>query len=95
MQPVTCVSLWLSGASFVAFVVFASLGLRRPPPQPRAALAMGPGLPDLVQLAEALARLAESLGKFAESLAKAGPAISALVASIIFMVIALAAGLGR
>ena len=93
LQPVTCVSLWLSGASFVAFVLFAFLGLRGPRPQPRAALAAQPqaGLPDLVQLAEALARLAESLGKFAESLAKAGPAISALVASIVFMLIALAA----
>ena len=97
LQHVSCVSLWLSGASFVAFVVFAFLGLRRSPAQPRAALAMQPqaGVQDFIQLAEALARLAENLGKFAESLAKAGPAVSALVASIVFMLIAFAAGLAK
>jgi hypothetical protein len=92
MQMLISVSILLSVASFVVFVVFAALGFRIRARGPAAAdMQLQAGLSDVTKLAEALARLAESLGKFAESLAKAGPAIAALVASIVFMLIAFAA----
>ena len=101
MQTVTWVSVGLSVASFLVFVILAALGLRLREQQvtakPAAAdvlLQAGPS--DIARTAEALAKLAEGLGKFAESLAKAGPAIAALVASIVFLSLALtASSLGR
>jgi hypothetical protein len=100
MQVITWVALVLSVASFVMFVIFAALGFRlRVQQAPKAQgtdIQLQAGLSDIARTAEALAKLAESLGKFAESLAKAGPAIAALVASIVFLLMAIAASsLGR
>jgi hypothetical protein len=94
-NAVTLSSLWLSIASFVSFLVFATLSYFQKPSktnsQPKD-VQLQAGVSDITKLVEAVAKLAESFGKFAGSLAKAGPAISALVASLIFMAIALAAG---
>jgi hypothetical protein len=89
---VTIVSLALSFASFVTFVVFGATGLRKSlvhrPASQSVDVQLQAGLSDIAKIAEAFAKPAESLGKFAESLAKAGPAIAALVASIIFLLVA-------
>jgi hypothetical protein len=92
---VTSTSLWLSIASFVSFVVFAALPYFQRPREtttPTKDVQLQSGVTDIAKLIEAIAKLAESLGKFADSLAKAGPAISALVAALIFMALAFAAG---
>ncbi len=82
----------MSVLSFLAFVVFAWLGLRKQMPPPAAPLAVPPAtLPDVIRLIEAVAKLSEALAKFTDSLAKAGPAIAALVASMVFLLAALVA----
>src|SRR6202000_2109078 len=93
-STIASIAAYLSVFSFVAFIVFgliASLNIRTT----RAAhipdtrdLTLQSGLTDIVKLIEAIAKLAESLGKFADSLAKAGPAISALIASMVFLSLA-------
>ena len=98
MAPLTVVmwvALVLSVCSFVAFVVFAALGFRkRSAPIVQVGLAPGQqpaNLSDITKLVEALAKLADSFAKFTDSLAKAGPAIAALVASMVFLFVALVA----
>ena len=80
-------ALTMSGASFVLFVV---LSLRRSPPAMAhqggtATVELQAGLSDVAKLAEALGKLAEGFAKWTEALAKAGPAISSLVASLVFL----------
>lgn len=95
-STVASIAAVLAIASFVAFVAFGLISaLRRdrtgaPPAIDTTDLRLQSGVTDIVKLIEAVAKLAESLGKFADSLAKAGPAISALLASLIFLSIAAA-----
>jgi len=78
--------------SFASFLLFVYLSARRAPALPVAGagnVAQHAGLSDVVKVAEAVAKLADSF-------AKAGPALSALVASIVFLLLALvAAGIDR
>jgi len=93
LSHVAFISAILSVLSFVAFIVFAALSFRKlHASKPSIVdLQLQSGISEITQLIQAIAKLAESLGKFAESLAKAGPAIAALISSLIFMAIALAA----
>lgn len=90
LHTVAEVALGLSVASFLAFVVFGAMSLRRRGSgvQP---LAPAPGVDDVTRLIEALGKLVETMAKLTDSLAKAGPAIAALVASMIFLFVALVA----
>ncbi len=91
LQAVTWVALALAVASFVAFVVFGILTLRKtPPPAPHVAAAPA-GVDDITKLIEAVGKLVEGLAKLTDSLARAGPAIAALVASMVFLLAALVA----
>jgi hypothetical protein len=91
LHTVAWVALVLSIASFLAFVLFGALTLKKSGSgvQP---LAPAPGgVDDITRLIEALGKLAESMAKLTDSLAKAGPAIAALVASMVFLFVALVA----
>lgn len=81
------------GMSVVSFVVFVVLSVRRssPPETPNQGVGLEPhgALTDVTELAKALHELTDSFQK-------AGPALSALVASILFFLIAtLGAGLDK
>ena len=91
LHTVASVALGLSIASFAAFVLFGVLSLRRKGTgvQP---LAPAPGgVDDITRLLEALGKLVDSMAKLTDSFAKAGPSIAALVASILFLFVALVA----
>lgn len=97
MFTVTNVALGLAIASFLAFVVFGLILIFRKPAQsgttPKTVdMTKFSGVEDVAKLIEAIGKLIDGLSKFADALTKAGPAISALVASIIFVAIAFAAG---
>jgi hypothetical protein len=85
---------WTAPAmSVVSFVVFVVLSVRRsaPPEKPNPGVGLEPhgALSDITELAKALHELTDSFQK-------AGPALSALVASILFFLIAtLGAGLDK
>jgi hypothetical protein len=76
------VSLDLSVASFILFVILTIRTLRKPKSGLKD-MDLQAGLPDIAKLVDALAKLTDSF-------TKAGPAIASLVASIIFMLLAFA-----
>jgi hypothetical protein len=82
INVVTVVALLMSIAAFVMFIHL----LVRKQSHVETVAAKLPSLAsidDLAKLVEALARLAESLGK-------AGPAVTAFIASVLFLVLAMA-----
>jgi hypothetical protein len=88
-MTITALSQLLAAASFLAFVVFGFIGFRPRRELPKSSTTQLQAAESAV--IEAVGKLTENFAKLAESFAKAGPAISALVASIIYMLIALAA----
>jgi hypothetical protein len=88
-MTITMLSELLAAASFLAFVVFGFIGFRTKREVPKGSETELQAADSAV--VEAVGKLVESFAKLGESFAKAGPAISALVASIIYMLIALAA----
>lgn len=92
-QLVTHLALWLSAVSFAVYVLEAGYGLFAKPVRDAKALAQAavrsqtlnavaaPSIDDLTKLTEALSKLTDSL-------VKAGPALTSLIASILFLGIA-------
>lgn len=77
-------SLTMSGVSFAAFI-WLSVRPRPEPRPPEPHVSLEAGLSDIEKLVTALAKMAEAIAKMTDSFAKAGPAISALVASFVFL----------
>lgn len=89
-QTVTHLALWLSGLSFAVYVVEAAYALFSKPVR-EARNAARDATRNMLQAQASIddvTKLAEALSKLTDSLAKAGPALTSLVAAVLFLGIA-------
>ena len=88
LHTVTMVALGLGIASFLTYLVEVVVALRSPAADPKAVTANAMLALDAVPTVDQATKLLDAISKLTDSLAKAGPALTSLIAAVLFLFVA-------